>query len=180
MAMAADVAARQLIAYNRRAIADFLDCFAPDVVLHDLTSDSVKLQGESFAQRYGAVFEHSEALHADVTARVTVAHAGAEWSYAIDFEQFSGLLAPVGGALDGSTGMSDQPAAADIVVMYEVNAADARISRLWATSDADGVGRRAEAARIQQSAALSQCLEVVRRERGLPTAEALDVEAAIL
>ena len=149
-------AARQLAAYNAprspAKLAGFLKCFAADTVeLRDLGSGAVKMTATQIATRYGTVFEHSTALRAKVSKRLLVTNPAARdrsTSFAVDFEQFVGLVAPTGGALDGSTGLA-APAAADIVVVYRVvgnTPGEQLIDLMWGGGDTEGVGRWENAA----------------------------------
>eukprot|EP01044_Picomonas_judraskeda_P019481 COSAG03_NODE_4117_length_1678_cov_17.122863_2_plen_165_part_00 len=124
-------AARQLAAYNAPPSAAklpaFLKCFDADAVeLRDLATGERKLSAAEIATRYATVFEHSTALRAQVTKRLLVSTPrgapgtmGGGLSFAVDFEQYSGLIGPTGSALDGSTGLAPA-AAADIVAVYRV------------------------------------------------------------
>jgi hypothetical protein len=181
-------AARQLAAYNAprspAKLAGFLKCFAADTVeLRDLGSGAVKMTATQIATRYGTVFEHSTALRAKVSKRLLVTNPAARdrsTSFAVDFEQFVGLVAPTGGALDGSTGLA-APAAADIVVVYRVvgnTPGEQLIDLMWGGGDTEGVGRweNAALAAVQRTPVWQRIDALIRGEFGLGASDELQVQ----
>ena len=180
-------AARQLAAYNAPCspakAAGFLKCFAADVELRDLASGSLKMTAAQIATRYATVFEHSTALTAKVSKRLLVRNVAARGqgpSFAVDFEQFAGLVGPTGGELDGSTGLA-APASADIVVVYRVigdTPGQQVIDGMWGGGDTDGVGRweNAALAAVQRSAVWQRVDALIREEYGLAATDELQVQ----
>lgn len=185
MSDACRATARQLVAYNQRAAARFLACYSLDVELRDLNTNGLKLAGDDFSTRYRTVFTHSPGLCASVSVRVSVVptRGDARWSYAIDFERYSGLVAPIGRALDGSTGLLPQASGADIVAMYrcsgDAGEADSSIDRMWAALDGEGVGRAGTVDAVRASAALQRCLARISAEQGCHPSS-LDVRVVAL
>lgn len=105
-----------------------------------------------------------------------VRRAEAMASFAVDFEQFEGLVAPTGGALDGSTGLG-APAAADIVVVCRCAPSGQEIDRLWGGLDTEAVGRAAGGqSAVWRSAAWARCEALMREELGLAAGGELEME----
>ena len=185
-------AARQLAAYNAAVgegkAAKFLAVFTKDVALYDLQSGERKLDGVAFGARYRCVFEHSPTLVATVSQRLLVRkrpEPGArDPTFAVDFEQYSGLVAPTCGALDGSTGVAAEAAAADIVVVYRC-VSGGHIDALWVAADEEGVGRAASAsgggegggtqALVEASAVYARALELIKQQLAVTDEEELRV-----
>ena len=131
---------RQLAAYSSRGVSDkldrFLDCYALDgIQCHAVATDSttkVVLSGrEQFTQRYGTCFEKSVAKEGEEASAHLDAWVGRRFRFTVptsddkdkapfffaDCETYRNLIKPVGGALDGSTGLSE-PGGGDIVVLW--------------------------------------------------------------
>lgn len=82
---AAQIIQDQVDAYNARDLDRFLGFYAPDVVLED-AAGSVMMQGhDALRGFYGAMFEQSPNLHADIPKRIVVG------SWVIDEEEVSGM-----------------------------------------------------------------------------------------
>ena len=186
------IVAQQLIHYNQRNVTSFFNCFTSTVELYDLKTNTIKLNTNDFLARYKTVLNHSLTLKAIVTARVLVTskEGDATWSYIIDFEQYSGLVAPVGTELNGSTGLSS-PSENNIVVMYKVISKntkhpdkntdndDVSIHRVWVTVDNKNIGlseHQELSERVLASLVLQQCLERICQEEGKPQNTLLNVE----
>lgn len=176
-------AAKQLAAYNARQLDEFLQCFdAPNLELRDLATGATKMTAAQIAKRYATVFEHSTGLSAKVTKRVLVSNiaprADAQ-TFTVDFEQFSGLVGPTGGALDGSTGLAP-PAAGDIVVVYRVIEREDQqvIDTMWVGEDSDGIGRMENAplALVKRSAVWQVVDALVREQYGFQPDDEMQVQ----
>ncbi|MBX3470373.1 MAG: nuclear transport factor 2 family protein [Planctomycetes bacterium] len=86
MTTAADLAQRQLDAYNAHDIEAFVACFAEDVVVADVRTGAVIMQGrEAMHARYGALFARP-ALHAALVSRTTLGD-----DVVLDVERVAGL-----------------------------------------------------------------------------------------
>ena len=130
---------RQLAAYSSRGLANkldrFLECYVLDgIQCHAVATDSstkVVLSGrEQFTQRYGTCFRESVARHGEGDSRKPLdAWVGRRFRFIVpssdndkkqfffaDCETYRNLIKPIGGALDGSTGLSE-PGGGDIVVL---------------------------------------------------------------
>jgi len=80
MSLIADLAARQLAAYNRSDLDEFVDCYHPDVTVWD--GEEIIAQGiVAFRERYTDLFTHWD-FGATVPQRV---HHGA---YCVDLEDW--------------------------------------------------------------------------------------------
>ncbi len=88
MTMASDVADRQVAAYNRRDIEAFVACYAPAAMV--LRPDGGVLEADQAGIRshYGALFERSPHLHADVRTRIEVGDV------VVDEELVTGFVRP--------------------------------------------------------------------------------------
>ena len=182
------LAARQLEMYNKPASArkadGFFECFAETCGVFDLLTGGQKLDAASFRPRYRTVFRKSPSLLAEVTKRVFIERkggaegGGAEGgagaggapatTFALDYEAYSGLRAPMG-ALDGSEGLS-APRQAHIIVLYECR--DNLIQRMWLTSDEELLGPDAEAEEeeVLESDSAKAALAIAAAALGEPTA----------
>eukprot|EP01046_Picozoa_sp_COSAG06_P028887 COSAG06_NODE_2637_length_6533_cov_2.177184_6_plen_276_part_00 len=151
------------------------------VQLRDLATGVLKMSPAQIATRYATVFEHSPALSAKVSKRLLVSDPSATGgiSFAVDFEQFSGLVAPTGDALDGSTGLAPA-AAADIIVVYRVvgDAEQQVIDAMWGGEDTDGIGRMENVplALVQRTAVWQRVDALIREEYGLEARDDLEVQ----
>lgn len=109
----ADLAQRQLDAYNARDLEAFLACYAEDCSVHAHPSGRVMMQGrDAMRTRYGRLFEQHPALHCTLLARVE------HEVFAIDHEHVEGL---------------EPDAIVHAVAMYEVR--DGLIRRVWFLRD---------------------------------------------
>jgi len=80
------LAQRQLDAYNAGDIEAFAACYAPDVRIWDLHSNTVTLQGRpALRERYGALFTRCPELHAELVGRLCLG------STAVDQERVTGM-----------------------------------------------------------------------------------------
>ena len=176
-------------------VAAFLGCFSRDVTLYDLRSGAVKLGAAEFRMRYRCVFAHSRDLTATVTKRVVVRRtvvdadggsrekedkgetgekgkantraAAARTSFAVDFERYAGLIAPTGGALDGSTGMAALAAAAHIVAVYRCDDTSGTIDAMWVTVDTERAGAEgATVADVEASAVYGTAMDLIEAQLG--------------
>ena len=111
-----------------------------------------------FEERYRTVFRESPDLDAIVSRRFLLSSSAqttpssiVESVFVVDCETFRNLVKPIGGSLDGSTGLSDKIKEADIVVMYQVVPVERGlkindkflIRRAWfLTNDDDGLGKK--------------------------------------
>lgn len=85
------LANRQLAAYNARNLDAFCALFADDVVVHDVASGAVTLQGmEAFRANYANRFSNP-GLHCEILSRMDLG------DFAIDRERVTGIT---GGPLD--------------------------------------------------------------------------------
>ena len=110
---AADLAQRQLDAYNARDLEAFLACYAEDCVVAAHPSGDVMMEGrEAMRTRYGRLFEAHPELHCTLLARVE------HEIFAIDHEHVEGLR-------EGEI--------VHAVAMYEVR--DGLIQRVWFLRD---------------------------------------------
>jgi hypothetical protein len=73
----------QLDAYNARDIDAFVAAYAPDVVITDSTGRAIMAGHETIREEYGALFEASPDLRAEVLGRV----AAGDWT--VDQERVS-------------------------------------------------------------------------------------------
>ena len=174
----------------------FLGCFSRDVTLYDLRSGAVKLGAAEFRTRYRCVFAHSRDLTATVTKRVVVRRvaavdadegsqekegkgetgekgkanpraAAARTSFAVDFERYAGLIAPTGGALDGSTGMAALAAAAHIVAVYRCDDTTGTIDAMWVAVDTERAGAEgATVADVEASAVYGTAMDLIEAQLG--------------
>ena len=111
MSHAARLAQRQLEAYNRHDLDAFLECYADDVVVRDLVSGEVQLEGRAaMRERYGAMFAQGT-VHAELVGRMVVGDV------AVDQERVTGH--PRGGVVHA-------------LAHYAVH--DGRIQQVWFTS----------------------------------------------
>ncbi|MGA8845874.1 MAG: nuclear transport factor 2 family protein [Nocardioides sp.] len=76
-----DPVERQLRAYNRRDLDEFLACYAADACIRDGRGGTLLSGHAEMRARYGSVFERHPELHASVNGRL---QAG-EWT--VDEEQ---------------------------------------------------------------------------------------------
>lgn len=84
MSLVAQLAQRQLDAYNAHDLEAFLTCYAEDVVIRRLTTGEVMLTGrEAMRQTYGALFE-PKTVHASLVGRLVVGDV------AVDQERVTG------------------------------------------------------------------------------------------
>jgi hypothetical protein len=64
---------KQLDAYNRRAIDDFVECFHSEVQVRLMLSERVSLEGrEDYRENYRKLFEDSPQLHCQLKSRVVL------------------------------------------------------------------------------------------------------------
>lgn len=109
----ADLAQRQLDAYNARDLDAFLACYAEDCTVYAHPSGDVMMRGrDAMRERYGRLFAEHPDLHARLLARIE------HEVFAIDHEQVVGL------APDRSV---------HAVATYEVRGG--RIQRVWFLRD---------------------------------------------
>ncbi len=86
MTTPADLAQRQLDAYNARDLEAFAACYHPEVEVRDFPSGELRLTGHAaLRERYGPMFRERTALHADVVQRI------AQGQVVIDQERVRGL-----------------------------------------------------------------------------------------
>ena len=82
----ADLAQRQLDAYNGRDLEAFLACYAEDCVVRSHPAGTEMMHGrEGMRERYGRLFEEHPELHCTLLARVE------HEVFAIDHEHVEGL-----------------------------------------------------------------------------------------
>jgi hypothetical protein len=79
-----DPVERQVDAYNRRDIDEFLACYAPDVVIEDATGTVVMRGRDAMRTAYSELFHESPALHAEIATRIRVGE------YIVDEEDVTG------------------------------------------------------------------------------------------
>ena len=78
------LAQRQLDAYNAHDIEAFLDCYAEDVVIRDLVTGDVRMEGRAAMRaRYGRMFAEGT-VHAELVGRLVVGDV------AVDQERVTG------------------------------------------------------------------------------------------
>ncbi|QSB05617.1 nuclear transport factor 2 family protein [Natronoglycomyces albus] len=111
----AQLADRQLDAYNRRELEAFIDCYAEDVRVFAFPSgeELTDRSGDAFRKRYGDLFAANPNLHAELINRVV------HGDVVIDHEHVTGLA-------DGSEKYA--------VAMYEVG--QDFIEKVWFVSEA--------------------------------------------
>jgi hypothetical protein len=64
---------RQLDAYNRRALEDFVACFHPEVWVRRLRGEQLMMEGRDvFRARYGELFAGSPALRCELRSRIVL------------------------------------------------------------------------------------------------------------
>ena len=84
-AVAADVVAAQVNAYNARDLERFLECYAPDATIED-GSGKVLMRGrEAMRSLYGQLFAQSPELRCEIRQRIRVG------PYVVDEESVSGF-----------------------------------------------------------------------------------------
>ena len=84
---AAALAQRQLDAYNARDIEAFVACYAEDVRIWDLHTQTLRMQGrQALRERYGPMFLAHPDLHAELVGRLAIG------STAVDQERVTGLV----------------------------------------------------------------------------------------
>ena len=145
-----------------KKLQKFCDCYHDDIRCFDGNSKNVVFQNKSvFEERYRTVFRESPNLDAIITRRFLLASSDkstdlefAPFAFVIDCETFRNLVKPIGGSLDGSTGLSDLIQEADIVVMYKIVGKQREehlddkclIQKAWfLTKDEEGLGKKKEA-----------------------------------
>lgn len=97
-----DPVQEQVDAFNARDLERFLSHYAPETVIEDGTGNVVMQGLETMGRLYGALFENSPNLHAEVVSRIRVG------SYVVDEERTTGVELP------------GLPAEAHVVVIYRV------------------------------------------------------------
>jgi hypothetical protein len=148
---------------NSREISNklrrFVDCYHDDIECFDAVTKGIIFPNKDiFKQRYITVFRESPDLDAMIPRRFFLT----SWdgnentisltndAFFIDCETFRNLVKPIGGAFDGSTGLSDNIPEADIVVMYHVVPTESAendekfvIRRAWFfNQDEEGLAKR--------------------------------------
>jgi uncharacterized protein (TIGR02246 family) len=104
------LAQRQLDAYNARDLEAFAACFADDVEMRLLGSETVAWKGrEALRKSYGPMFRDSPELHCELVNRIVMG------PYVFDQEKVTGR--------GGGTGTTR------VVATYEVR--DGLIARIW-------------------------------------------------
>lgn len=82
----ADLAQRQLNAYNARDLAAFTSVFHPEVEVRDFPSGRLRLSGrDAFARTYGALFDAAPGLYCRLVSRIV------QGRFVIDREEVTGL-----------------------------------------------------------------------------------------
>ena len=61
---------KQLDAYNKRDLAEFLSCFHDEVCVTQLVSKTTSSGKELFTQRYKTLFENNKNLHCELKSRI--------------------------------------------------------------------------------------------------------------
>jgi uncharacterized protein (TIGR02246 family) len=108
---AADLAQRQLDAYNAHDIDAFMACYTEDVDVRDLRNGSVLMQGhDAMRARYGQMFATRPNLHAALVSRTALGE-----DVAIDHERVRGR--------------KDDGGESEVVAIYERRGD--RIARVW-------------------------------------------------
>ena len=143
----------------RRKLQKFIDCYHDDIECFDANTNKIIFPNKKvFEERYKTVFRESPDLDAIVPRRFLFSSTDqiasssiTESVFVIDCETFRNLVKPIGGSLDGSTGLSDKINEADIVVMYQVVPHESAfkindkflIRRAWfLTNDEEGLGKK--------------------------------------
>ena len=83
-----DPVQRQLDAFNRRDLADFLAAYAPEVVIEDGAGNVLMRGHDGMRAMYGPLFARSPDLHAAVVKRIAVG------DHVIDEERTTGVNFP--------------------------------------------------------------------------------------
>jgi len=142
-----------------KKLRKFCDCYHDDIMCFDGNSKTVVFPNKSvFEERYRTVFRESPNLDAIITRRFLLAFSdettdisSEPFAFVIDCETFRNLVKPIGGSLDGSTGLSDLIQEADIVVMYKIVGREQKehfddkcwIQKAWfLTKDEEGLGKK--------------------------------------
>ena len=84
-AVAADVVATQLDAYNARDLERFLSCYTPEAVIEDGAGNVMMRGREAMRALYGKVFAQSPELHCEIRQRIRIGN------YVVDEEAITGL-----------------------------------------------------------------------------------------
>ena len=107
----------------------FTNCYDEDIECFDANTSNIIFPNKKiFEERYRTVFRESPNLDAIVPRRFVITSSAHETQskiksvFVIDCETFKNLVKPIGGSLDGSTGLSDEIKEADLAVMYQVKA----------------------------------------------------------
>jgi hypothetical protein len=81
---AEDTVERQVRAYNEGDLAEFVSCYAEDVVFED--DDGVVLMSgrEEMRERYGRLFARAPSLHGEIVTRIRIG------SFVVDEERITG------------------------------------------------------------------------------------------
>ena len=142
-----------------KKLQKFCDCYHDDIKCFDGNTKNIVFPNKSvFEERYRTVFRESPNLDAIITRRFLLASSDETtnlefepFAFVIDCETFRNLVKPIGGSLDGSTGLSDLIKEADIVVMYKIVGKQRKehlddkclIQKAWfLTNDEEGLGKK--------------------------------------
>ena len=79
-----DPVKRQVDAYNRKDIDEFVACYSPDVVIEDATGAIVMRGHDAMRAAYSKLFRASPNLQAEIATRILVGE------YVIDEERITG------------------------------------------------------------------------------------------
>eukprot|EP00931_Biecheleriopsis_adriatica_P007790 TRINITY_DN109044_c0_g1_i1.p1 TRINITY_DN109044_c0_g1~~TRINITY_DN109044_c0_g1_i1.p1 ORF type:complete len:244 (+),score=35.41 TRINITY_DN109044_c0_g1_i1:19-750(+) len=140
---------QQLTAYvssDSDKLDRFCAAYSPAICCYDASSNSKLFPDyDAFRLRYETCFQNSPDLDAIITRRFVILapSAPSDFGYVIDCETFFNLVKPIGGKLDGSTGLSDKIERGSIVVMYEVAGpgSSKTIQNAWFLPDQEGLGK---------------------------------------
>jgi|HubBroStandDraft_1064217.scaffolds.fasta_scaffold68404_2 uncharacterized protein (TIGR02246 family) len=83
-----DVVDRQIAAYNRRDIEEFVACYASDATVVQADGNRLASGHDEIRARYGELFDQSPALRAEIRNRIEVG------SVVVDEEQVTGFVLP--------------------------------------------------------------------------------------
>ncbi|MBD8071468.1 nuclear transport factor 2 family protein [Bacillus sp. PS06] len=109
MSRAAELAQKQLDAYNAQNIEEFVAQYSEDIIVMDFPSNEVTLSGkEAFRERYQTLFQNNPNQHAELKARLV------KGNIVIDHEYVTGRANGV---------------EVEAIAMYETN--DDCITKVW-------------------------------------------------
>ena len=143
----------------QKKVQKFVDCYHDDIECFDANSNKIIFPNKKvFQERYKTVFRESPDLDAIVSRRFLLSSSSqttptsiVESVFVVDCETFRNLVKPIGGSLDGSTGLSEKIKEAEIVVMYQVVPVESGlkindkflIRRAWfLANDDEGLGKK--------------------------------------